>query len=77
MIEEPITPPTLNRLRAVVQKIPREVTGLNGSLFVHVDFDLCGANAVSFSCKGKDNSTLDKILVALGRAVTEIIRAER
>jgi hypothetical protein len=59
----------------ITEKIPREVTGLNGSLFVHVEFDDDGRiEEIRFSEKGKDDSTLDRILHALGDSVTAIVR---
>lgn len=62
------------RFITVTQKINREVTGLTGALYIHMDFTGAGAlNSVRFSHKGKDESTLDNILTALGDAVTEII----
>jgi len=66
----------MSRLQTITQKIDREITGLAGSLFAHVDFDDTGAvDAVRFSEKGKDDSTLDNILAALGDATTDIIRS--
>lgn len=67
---------TFNRTRFhhIVQEIPREVTGLNGKCFVHVDHDDAGnVLNVSFSEKGKDQSTLDKVFEALGAATTDIL----
>lgn len=66
-----------NRLHTVTEKIEREATGLNGALFVHVLFDNHGTESVRFSAKGKDNSTLDRILISLGDAVTSIIQTQR
>lgn len=64
----------MNRLHTVTEKIEREDTGLAGGLFVHVNFGpLGGVDSVRFSHKQKDDSTLDKILVALGDAITRII----
>jgi hypothetical protein len=66
----------MSRFQTITQKIDREITSLAGSLFVHVDFDDTGAvDAVRFSEKGKDDSTLDNILAALGDATTDIIRS--
>jgi len=63
-----------SRLQTITKKINRKTTGLAGSLFVHIDFSDDGViDAVSFSEKGKDDSTLDNILDALGNATTEII----
>ena len=64
----------MSRLQTITEKVDREKTGLAGSLFVHVDFNAAGAvDAVRFSEKGKDLSTIDNILVALGDATTDII----
>ena len=62
----------MTRTDTVTQKIDREATGLNGSLFAHIEHDHGRIVAVRFSEKGKDNSTLDRILTALGDAVTAI-----
>ncbi len=64
----------MNRCLTITQKIDRAVTGLNGSLFVHVDHGQGKVLRIRFSEKGKDNSTLDRILDALGTAVTDIVR---
>jgi len=64
----------MSRLQTITKKINREITGLAGSLFVHVAFTDAGViESVRFSEKGKDDSTLDNILVALGDATTDII----
>lgn len=66
-----------NRVRTITEKIGRDITGLNGSVFVHVDFDRQNQiDSVSFSEKSKDGSTLDKVLHALGESVTSIIHGE-
>lgn len=62
------------RLHHRIQKIPREVTGLNGAVFVHLDIDDAGrCVGVRISHKQKDDSTLDKICTAIGDAVTEMM----
>lgn len=62
----------------ITQKIDRNRTGLNGSLFVHVSFTPGGKiDEITFSEKSKEQSTLDKILDALGESVTEIVREIR
>jgi hypothetical protein len=67
---------SMSRLQTITKKIERNITGLAGSLFVHVDFNAAGAvDAIRFSEKGKDDSTLDNVLVALGDATTDIIRS--
>ena len=64
-----------NRRNSVTQKIAREVTGLNGALFVHITFDHNSLPVeISISAKGKDDSTLDKILTAIGETATSIIQ---
>jgi hypothetical protein len=71
-----MTQSATNRLHTVTQKIPKSATGLSGSLFVHVDFtDIWQFDAVRFSEKGKDGSTLDNILTALGDAATDVIKS--
>ena len=66
----------MSRFQTITEKIGRETTGLAGSLFVHVNFTAAGAvDSVQYSEKGKDDSTLDNILGALGDATTDIIRA--
>lgn len=64
----------MNRTNTITQKIGREATGLNGSLFVHIEYDGPRIVAVRFSEKSKDGNTLDQILTALGDAVTEIAK---
>jgi hypothetical protein len=76
MIDEIISNLTENRSLGISQKIPRERTGLKGAIYAHVDFDSQRrVNAVSFSWRNKDGCEIDKVLVALGDTVTEIIRA--
>lgn len=63
------------RFPTVTEKIPRQVTGLAGSLFVHVLFEPNGrVHEIRYSEKGKEDSTLDKILTALGETTTAIIK---
>jgi len=65
----------MTRLHSITEKIPRQVTGLKASLFVHVEHDSAGRfHAIRFSEKGKDGGTLDKMLNAFGDAATDIIR---
>lgn len=62
------------RFRTTTQKIPREVTGLNGAIFVHIDFDKAGqAVSLRINHKWKDESSLDNILSALSDTVTDIL----
>ena len=64
-----------NRYRAVSEKIDREITSLNSALFVHVDFDArMRPTEISFSTKWKDDRVIDKVLEALGDAVTGILK---
>lgn len=66
-----------NRVHTITEKIDREVTGMNGAIYVHVDYDHAGQiNGVYFSERGKDFSTLDKVFIALGRVVTAIVRGK-
>lgn len=72
MAKMPIAEP---RLYTTTEKIPKSITGLNGALFVHVNHTKkAQIRSVRFSFKGKDDSTLDKVLVALGDSVTSILR---
>jgi hypothetical protein len=68
------------RCQHITQKIPKERTGLSSSIFVHVDYvGDTGARTVigvRMSEKGKSDSTLDKVLTALGDTLTAIIREE-
>lgn len=62
------------RLFNVTQEIGRDITGLKGKIFVHVDYDRLGKiHGIRFSEKGKDKSTLDRVFAALGDVVTDII----
>lgn len=64
----------MSRLRHRLQKIPRDETGLNGAIFVHVDLDdNYHCVGIRISHKQKDDSTLDKICSAIGDAVQEIL----
>lgn len=67
-----------NRLHCLSEKIPREASMLNGSLFVHMDFVEIGIpDAVRISFKGKDGSALDRICTGLGDVITDLLhRAE-
>ena len=68
--------PSGERRESVTVKIPREATGLNAALYAHIEFGADGrAQAVTFSQRWMDDSTLDRILVALGSAVTETLAA--
>ena len=67
----------MNRTDTITQKIGRDVTGLKGSLFVHLEHENGRIVAVRFSEKGKDDNQLDRILTAMGDAVTEIAEALR
>ncbi len=63
------------RREAITRKVPREATGLNGALFVHVtrdaDFRVTG---IRFSYKWKDDSALDQVLSELGEAASAVVR---
>lgn len=71
---------TTSRTQTITQKIGREKTGLNGSLFAHVDFvargDIREIVAIRVSEKSKDGSTLDNILAAVSDTLTEIVRQD-
>lgn len=74
---------TLNlptRTEQISEKIDRKITGFNGSIFVHVDYIRKGDKkqmvAIRLSEKGKDGSTLDHVLTAIGDTLTDIVRRE-
>lgn len=68
------------RLEQITEKIDRKITGFNGSIFVHIDYTLAKGvkqiHAIRLSEKGKDGSTLDHVLTAIGDKLTDIIRRE-
>lgn len=67
---------TLNRFRflTITQEIPKDKTGLNGKIFVHVDHDEAGKfQGIRFSEKSKDGGTLDQVFHAIGDVATDII----
>ena len=58
---------------SINEKIPREKTGLRTNLYVHVRFDKFGRIAeIQITEQGKDNSTLDRTLAAIGDTLTGI-----
>lgn len=61
----------MTRHATITRKIDREVTGLRGSCFVRIEHDGHRILAVSMSEKGKENGPLDKLLTAMGDAITE------
>ena len=65
----------MTRTLCITERIEKKRTGLNGNLFIHVDHDSSG-KFLQFrvSHKGKDDSTLDKILHAIGDVATDIIK---
>tara|TARA_R110000751_G_scaffold153151_7_gene258277 strand:+ start:358 stop:576 length:219 start_codon:yes stop_codon:yes gene_type:complete len=65
------------RYHTITQKLPggEAGTGLNGSLFIHADFNAdWSLEEIRISEKGKDGSTLDTVLTAVGDAITQIIQ---
>ena len=69
-----------SRTRVITEKIGTEVTGLRGSIFLHVGF-IDGPHGpqitdIRASEKSKDGSGLDRILSAMGDALTNIVRRE-
>ncbi len=74
------------RLHSITEKIAKEQTGLNGSLYVHVEHDLTGnIKEIRFSHKWKGESTptwdkenvMDRTLRALSKAANACIRKVR
>ena len=76
---EKVEPAT--RFNTVTVEIPQNSSGLAAKAYAHVDYDPHGfAVAVRLCEKGKDNSSLDMVLTAVGDAITsglEAIDAER
>jgi hypothetical protein len=62
------------RLQTITQEVPREVTGLRGKCFVHVDHLGGRIVGIRLSEKGKDGSTLDELFSALGDTLTDVIQ---
>ena len=61
----------VNRFRTVTVEIPQSASGLATKAYAHVDYDSDGrAVEVRLCEKGKDNSSLDQILTAVGDAIT-------
>lgn len=77
-----MTKPNPKWLRTVTitEKIPTHKTGFKSSIFVHVDCRPTSTGnrilGVRLNEKGKDGSTLDRLLTAIGDSVTDIIRKE-
>ena len=63
------------RTETLTGKVPRDKTGLNGAVFVHVDHVDGKIDAVRFSAKWKDNKTMDNLLTALSDHTTDMIRS--
>lgn len=64
------------RLQTYTAKIGGERTGLRGAVYLHIDFDGRGiVHGVRLSEKGKDGSTLDSLLTAIGDEATIAMRA--
>jgi hypothetical protein len=58
---------------SITEKIPREKTGLKTNLYTHIRFDHIGRIAeIRISEQGKDGSTLDRTLAAIGDTLTGI-----
>ena len=58
---------------SINEKIPREKTGLRTNLYAHIRFDHIGRIAeIRISEQGKDGSTLDRTLAAIGDTLTNI-----
>ena len=67
--------PGPTRLETYTAKIGGERTGLRSSIFLHIDHDGRGfVHGVRLSEKGKDGSTLDQLLHAIGDEATEAMR---
>lgn len=69
-------PYNANRLPGITEKIPKEETSLKAALYLHVYFDATTGNIdeIAFSDPKREDSSLEKILTALGDHVTQILR---
>ena len=63
------------RSNTLTQKVSRDTTGLNGSIFIHIDHLDGVIDAVRYSAKWKDNKTMDTLLLALSDATTDMVRS--
>jgi UDP-glucose 4-epimerase len=64
----------MNRLETITQEVGKDLTGLRGKCFIHVDHANGHIDAIRLSEKGKDSSTLDNLFTALGDALTDVLR---
>ncbi len=62
-----------SRTETVTHKLSRERTGFRSSVFLHVDHIGGRVLALRLSEKGKDDSTLDKLLHAIGDEATDML----
>ncbi len=68
--------PGPQRLQTYTAKIAGDRTGLRGSVFLHIDYDRRGVvYGIRLSEKGKDGSTLDQLLHAIGDEATAAMRS--
>ena len=64
---------SLMRDPSITEKVSRKSTGLKSNLYIHVRFDDFGRIAeIQITEQGKDGSTLDRILIAIGEALSNI-----
>lgn len=61
------------RTETVTHKLSRERTGFRSSIFLHIDHADGIPLAIRLSEKGKDDSTLDKLLHAVGDEATAML----
>lgn len=61
------------RSQTITEKIPREVTGLAGAVFVHIDHSGGKVLGVRISTKWKDGAAFDKVATALGDTITGLL----
>lgn len=64
----------IDRCETVTQKIGPAQTGFKASVFLHIDHLDGKVLGVRLSEKGKDGSTLDRLLHAIGDAATELVK---
>jgi hypothetical protein len=64
----------MKRLETITQEIGKELTGLKGKCFIHVDHVNGRVDAIRLSEKGKDGGTLDNVFTAVGDALTDVLK---
>ena len=63
----------MHRTQSVTHEVSRGRTGLNGKVYVHVEHFGGRISGIRLSEKGKDGSTLDDLIHALGDVLTDVV----